>query len=51
MRNNSLNPQFITDSEQRRPIAKLQFSEGDSKPKSQNQASSSNNSSQKNEQQ
>jgi hypothetical protein len=48
MSNNSSNPQFITDSEQHRPIAKLQFSEGESKSKSQNQASSSNNSSQKN---
>ena len=50
MRNNSLNPQFITDSEQPRPIAKLQFNEGGSKPKTQNQAPSSNNSAQKNEQ-
>lgn len=49
MSNNSSNPKFITDSEQHRPIAKLQFSEGESKLKNQSQASSSNNSSQKNE--
>jgi hypothetical protein len=49
MSNNSSNPQFITDSEQHRPIAKLQFNEGDSKQKAQNKSSSSNNSSQKNE--
>jgi hypothetical protein len=48
MSNNSSNPHFITDSEQCRPIVKLQFSEGDSKPNTQNQASSSSNSAQKN---
>ena len=50
MNNNSSNPHFITDSEQPRPIAKLQFNEGGSKQKTQNQAPSSNNSVQKNEQ-
>jgi hypothetical protein len=48
MSNNSSNPKFITDSEQRRPIVKLQFDQKTTNSEAQNQQQSANNNSQEN---
>jgi hypothetical protein len=42
MINNSSNPKFIKDSEQRRPIAKLEFNQKTTNSESQNQQQSAN---------
>ena len=46
MSNNFSNPNKVTQSEQHRPIAKLKFNQGDTKPRNPNQPSSDNNPSQ-----
>jgi hypothetical protein len=48
MINNSSNPKFIKNSEQRRPIAKLEFNQKTTTSESQNQQQSANNNSQEN---
>jgi|LakMenEpi03Aug12_release.lakeMendotaPanAssembly.Ray.scaffolds.fasta_scaffold1536364_2 hypothetical protein len=42
MSNNFSNPRKVTQSEQRRPIAKLKFDLGETKPRNPNQPSSDN---------